>query len=379
MRWLTVALFVAAFAHAEASDQSDGPIVSWPASPAQLVPGTVPGTYHYTGAAYVSFSREAEFPVDLVIEDYNQHEVFRLSLTDSKYVEYSCDLAPGSYRSSYQMKGKARRDYNDRVGDSFFITKDGRRGFDEGSYIQFTDISADSAPLKPFTVFTRKIILSDPEDKKEVAGGPVTFRWKPVSGVQRYLVSLWPIQDPNHPRSGYSAEIEQAETTGTSLTVKLDDLKAPLYLHAGRVYGWSVLDQDDLNQREGHIAQSDGAVFLTHGGWASVRHLTPSDYMRDDQVEAKAGFSVQQPYQPSDGSPAWLQITGIGRGSSALASGLQTHDEIHLVNGVAVQSLREFHSIFSNLQAGAPLTLRVERYDPDLKKRVSKDITITNG
>ena len=379
MRWLTVALFVAAFAHAEASDQSDGPIVSWPASPAQLVPGTVPGTFHYTGDAYVSFSREAEFPVDLVIEDYKQHEVFRLSIADSKYIKYSCDLAPGSYRIAYQMKGKAKRDYNDQVGDSFFITKDGRRGFDEGSYIQFTDLAADSAALKPFTYFTRKIIITSPEDKKEIPGDTVTFRWKPAPGVQRYLVSIWPIQDPNHPESGFSAEIEQADAPGTSLTLKVEDVKAPVYLQAGRTYGWSVLDPGDGTHSEGHVARSEGAVFLTRGGWTALRQQIPFDYMRDEQVEDKAGFSVQQPYQPSDGGTVWLHVTGIGRGSSALAAGLQPYDEIHLVNGTGVASLREFHSMISKLPKGAPFTLRIERYDPDLKKTVSKDITMTNG
>jgi hypothetical protein len=79
---------------------------------------------------------------------------------------------------------------------------------------------------------------------------------------------------------------------------------------------------DDKNQTEGHAARSSGSVFLTHGGEASVRREKRDDYMRDEQIEAKIGISVQQPYQPSDGYPVSLQITGIGRGNAALRAGL---------------------------------------------------------
>jgi S1-C subfamily serine protease len=74
-----------------------------------------------------------------------------------------------------------------------------------------------------------------------------------------------------------------------------------------------------------------------------------------------------------------LHVTGIGRESPAVAAGLQPHDEIHLVNGTGVQSLHEFLLMISTLPKGAPLTLRIDRYDPGLGKTMSKDITMTNG
>jgi hypothetical protein len=68
MNWVAIAvLFLDLAVGVEASDNPDGPVISWPASPAQLVPGKASGTFHFTNAAYVSFSREAAFPVDLVI------------------------------------------------------------------------------------------------------------------------------------------------------------------------------------------------------------------------------------------------------------------------------------------------------------------------
>jgi membrane-associated protease RseP (regulator of RpoE activity) len=159
--------------------------------------------------------------------------------------------------------------------------------------------------------------------------------------------------------------------------VKLDDLNAPLYLGAGGIYGWTVCDVDDSNQTEGHVARSSSAVFLTKGGGALAekRHLT--DYMRDERIEARIGISIQQPYQPSDGSPVSLQIIGIGRNSAALKAGLEPGDEIRLANGKGVATLNELHSIIAMLPRGAPLRLGIETYDVATKKRLSKDVTLT--
>jgi hypothetical protein len=190
-------------------------------------------------------------------------------------------------------------------------------------------------------------------------------------------LTLWPIQNPDHPESGYSAELARADATDSNLTVKLDDLKAPLNLHSGGIYGWTVCDVDDSNQTEGHVARSSDSVFLTHGGEALVRQEKPCDYMRDEQIEAKIGISVQQPYQPSDGSPVSLRITGIGRDSASLMAGIQPGDEIHFANGKRVSTLHELHSIIAMLPKGAPLILGIETYDVVAKKRVSKNVILT--
>jgi hypothetical protein len=356
-----------------ADDAENGPPVSLPAFPAQLPAGKEPGTYHFSEMAYVKFSQQAEFPVDYVLENYAHKEVFRTSIKDESPVVVACDLKPGSYEALYQMTGKAKADYWGEAGTEFFINVTGQRGYTNGSQISYQSFPAYDGPIgHPNIIFRKKIKLIGPASQTIVTGKQIHFEWESVPGIKAYTVIIWPIQHPDHPDSGYSAETARYSTEGSGLTASIGIETGNIFLQPGNIYSWTVQDQsDNENVSDGRIARSDSRILFTSGAKEHLAKLS-GNYMRDEMIEPRLGIRLLQPYQTSDGSEVYLTIVGVGGQTPAMASGLVPGDQIVSFDGKPVRTLNEFHNLLTSAPVGKTVTIETIYYDSKAGKMLNR-------
>jgi hypothetical protein len=373
---LAVALCVAAFP-SFASDTEDGPMVSFPAFPAQLPPGAKPGTFQFSQPVAIKFSQKSEFPVDYVVEDYAHKEVFRTSIKSGTPVCITCDLSPGSYKVIYKMTGKAKNDYWDESGSPIFINAEGKRGYISGSSINYPSTSAGKNYWRPDPIIRKKIKPIEPAPQATVTGKQILFRWESIPGVDTYTVTVWPIQHPNHPDSGYSAEIKSALAKGSHLTVPLGPGTNAFDLESEGVYTWTVRDGGDQeNVSSGRIARSSASVLFTAGAKEHFQTKSSDNYMRDEMIESRLGIRLLQPYQPSDGSPVYLTIVAVGSRTPALKAGLVPGDRIATFDGKPVGTLNQFHDFLAAAPSGKTVIIETVYDEPKAYKTLKRPYSV---
>jgi len=351
-----------------------GQDVSLPAIPAQLPHGSKPGTFRFSEPVLVKFKQEQEFPVDLVLRDYAHKEVFRCRIKRPEFSIVSCDLAPGSYDQTYEMTGRARKDYLDWSDPrSIFITSSGRCGIAGQGRLQPLSYEAFRGRYPYDVVFRRRIETLEPVDKAVVSAEGVHFRWKPIPGVEEYTVSAWPIEDLDHPNSSFPAERETKFVKGCEVEVKGGLDGGEWDLHPGEDYVWMVADGNDEDEIAKHIAESESGTFRVEGKLGRVGDMPPKNFMRDEAVEPRLKIRLQQPYITSDGGDGFstVNVLGIGEASPLLKAGLVTGARIISLNGIATPTLAEFQKELGSLSSGQTVQLGVVEPDPKLPKLVT--------
>jgi hypothetical protein len=313
--WLLLLAWISArtLAAGDATDgvDADHPFVSLPAFPAQLLPGSKPGTFRFSMPVLVKFSQKSEFPVDLVLENYAHREVFRQRIPDSSAHIITCALKPGSYSKLYKMTGAAKTDYQNFTdfAPTIFITLSGRQGSYVGSNFFTQPLHAYQGPSSFDAVFRRKIELLSPKPKTVISGKSIHFQWKPIEGVKEYSIYVCPIQDQDHPDSGFPAEYSAHLSKGSNQTLRIGLDQDEIYLQPGNPYFWSVQDGNiDGTTQSGRIARSSGRVFIMSGHDERTPGYAPRDFMRDEALEPRLGIRLQQPYITSDGGDGVLSV-----------------------------------------------------------------------
>ena len=265
-----------------------------------------------------------DFPVRLVAEDYAHHEVTTKLINSDAPFGFEIDLPPGTYTICTKAHEESDAPYWDSTGFQIHIDKGGM-----AHYAKPPEFSREFRHSRKIEVISPKnmSILSgktvylgwhppetlDPNTKYLSVSGTLV-RWKPLTGIQQYVVVLSAMENPFH-RDSVDGEPEQHEVNSNEFRFPGDE-----WLDSGVSYCLSISDVD----KEGNYGNtgSGGVVIMTPGAEEYAR-AHPSDSLPGDEwIDPRTGVLFAQGLAFADDLPH-VQIVG-GRRRAGLECGNAT-------------------------------------------------------
>jgi hypothetical protein len=340
-------------------DGRDGLIILKEPQNVQLPPGADPGSFHFVRKnVKVTFSMKPDFPVRLVAEDYAHLDVTSKLINSGAPFGFEIDLPPGTYTIRTKAHEKSDAPYWDSTGFQIHI--------DKGGMVHYAEPPEFSREFR----HSRKIEIISPKNMEVLSGKTVylgwhppkvldpdwkrlipdtVVRWKPLPGVQHYMVELWPLDDPFHSES-YGDGPQRYEIAGSKFCFPRDE-----WLRFGEADRLSISDVDPYGNYGD--AGSSGVVIMTPGAEEYAKAHPSDSFPGDEWIDARTEVRFAQGLCFADDFPH-VEIGALGNGP-ALNAGMQPDERLSSVNGTKISDLDQLRSALAKIPAGANFTLGI--------------------